>query len=43
MTGDAEVDVAFADEGGYVSRGEEDADCFRLLVLFIDTAVIMQG
>jgi hypothetical protein len=26
VAGDAEVDVPFADEGGYVGRGEEDAD-----------------
>lgn len=25
MARDADVDVAFADEGGYVGRGEEDA------------------
>jgi hypothetical protein len=32
---DADVDVAFADEGGYVGRGEKDAGGYRSLVILL--------
>jgi len=40
---DADVDVAFADEGGYVGRGEEDAGLSFVILLCGDSETWRRG